>query len=58
MKKSDDAIVIPRKALALIAPAAGIVAVLLARDKAPEALLFIIGIILGFYIAKTMLMKK
>ena len=47
MKKKKDVIVINKKALIGIAPAIGIIVVLLARDKAPEALLFLMGIILG-----------
>jgi len=50
--KSKKNIVIPRKAMYGIAPAIGIIAVLLARNKAPEVLLFIIGIIVGIFIAK------
>ena len=57
-KSSDDAIVIPRKALAGIAPAIAIVGVLLATGKAPEALLFLIGAFLGIIIGKGMFEKK
>jgi len=45
-------IIIPKKALFGIAPAIGIIAVLLAKNKSPEVLLFLIGIILGIFIGK------
>ncbi len=45
-------IIIPRKAFQGIAPAIAIIAVLFAKDKAPEVLLFCIGIFVGFLIGK------
>jgi|APSaa5957512576_1039674.scaffolds.fasta_scaffold366649_1 hypothetical protein len=51
-KKSGDYIIIPRKAMYGIAPAVAIIAVLLSKGKAPEVLLFCIGIFVGFMIAK------
>ena len=51
MKKKEN-IIIPKKAMLGIAPAIGIIAVLLARDKAPEVLLFGIGIFTGILIGK------
>lgn len=50
-------IIIPKKAMLGIAPAIGITAVLLAKDKAPEILLFGIGIVVGILIAKGFLEK-
>ena len=51
MKKKDH-FVIPKKAMLGIAPAIAIIAVLLSKDKAPEVLLFAIGIFCGFLIGK------
>jgi hypothetical protein len=51
-KTTPAPIIIPRKALYGIAPAVGIMAVLLAKGRAPEVLLFCIGIILGIIIMK------
>ena len=51
-KAKKESIVIPRKAMYGIAPAIGIIAVLLARNKAPEVLLFGIGIFTGVLIGK------
>lgn len=51
MKKQDN-IIIPRKAMFGIAPAVAIIAVLLSKNKAPEVLLFGIGIFVGFMIAR------
>ena len=45
-----DFISIPKKAMFGIAPAVAIIAVLLAKDKAPEVLLFLIGISAGVVI--------
>lgn len=52
MKSSSekDFISIPKKAMLGIAPAIAIIAVLLARDKAPEAFLFLVGISAGLLI--------
>jgi hypothetical protein len=47
-----ESIVIPRKAMYGIAPAIAIIAVLLAKDKAPEVLLFGIGIFVGIMTAR------
>ncbi|PLW79691.1 hypothetical protein C0585_06885 [Candidatus Woesearchaeota archaeon] len=49
-KSNKNFINIPKKALIGIAPAIGILAVLLSRHKAPEALLFVIGIFCGILI--------
>jgi hypothetical protein len=49
MKKN---ITIPRKAMYGIAPAIAIIAVLLSKDKAPEVLLFLIGMFTGFMTGK------
>ena len=54
MKKN---IVIPRKSMLWIGGAIAITAVLFARNKAPEVLLFVIGIIAGFFIAKGYFVK-
>ena len=51
-KKKSKNVVIPKKALLGIAPAIAIIAVLLARGKAPEVLLFGIGIFVGVFIAR------
>ena len=51
MKRKKN-IIIPRKAMYGISPAIGIIAVLLARNKAPEVLLFGIGIFTGVLIGK------
>jgi hypothetical protein len=50
VKPDKDLISIPRKAFFGIAPAVAIIAVLLAKDKAPQVLLLLIGIGLGLYI--------
>ena len=52
MAKKKENITIPRKALYGIAPAIAIIAVLFSKDKAPEVLLFFIGIFCGFLIGK------
>ena len=52
VKNKKDFINIPRKAMFGIAPAIGIIAVLLSRNKAPEVLLFAIGIFCGILIGK------
>jgi hypothetical protein len=57
MVKKKDNIVIPRKAMAGIASAIAIIAVLLAKDKSPEVLLFGIGIFVGVMIARGYLAK-
>ena len=41
-----------------IAPAIAIVAVLLSKDKAPEVLLFLIGIFVGVFIGKGYFEKR
>jgi hypothetical protein len=51
-KKKDEFISIPRKALLGIAPAIAITAVLFSKDKAPEVLLFFIGIFCGVLIGR------
>ena len=57
MKKKDN-IFIPKKAMIGIAPAIGIIAVLLSKNKAPEVLLFCIGIFTGVLIGKGYFEKK
>jgi len=52
IEKKKNSIVIPKKAMLGIAPAIAIIAVLLSKDKSPEVLLFLIGIFVGFFIAK------
>jgi len=47
-----ESIIIPKKAMYGIAPAIPIIAVLLSKGKAPEVLLFGIGIFLGVLIGK------
>lgn len=49
-KSDNNFIVIPKKAFLGIAPAVAIIAVLLAKDKAPQVLLFLIGISAGLVI--------
>ena len=51
-KKKQESITIPRKAMYGIAPAIAIIAVLLSKGKAPEVLLFLIGIFTGILIGK------
>jgi hypothetical protein len=51
MAKKKENIIIPRKVMYGIAPAIAIMAVLFAKDKAPEVLLFGIGIVIGIIIA-------
>ena len=51
MKKKQN-IIIPKKAMLGIAPAIAIIAVLLSKHKAPEVLLFLIGIVTGILIAR------
>ena len=51
-KKRKESVIIPKKALYGIAPAIAILAVLLSRHKPGEAILFVIGIIIGIIIAK------
>jgi hypothetical protein len=48
--KNKDSFIIPKKALRGIAPAIAIIAILLSKHKAPEVLLFIIGIFCGIII--------
>lgn len=57
VKKKNDDIVISRKTLLGLAPGAAIVAVLLSGNKEPEALLFLIGIVVGILIGRGMFMK-
>lgn len=52
VKSKSENIIVPRKALLGIAPAIAIIAVLLSKGKAPEVLLFGIGIVVGVLIAK------
>ena len=52
IKKKQESITIPKKAMLGIAPAIAIIAVLLSKGKAPEVLLFGIGIVVGILIAK------
>lgn len=51
-EKQKENFIIPRKAMYGIAPAIGIIAVLLSKHKAPEVLLFGIGIFLGVLIGR------
>jgi hypothetical protein len=51
MMKKKNSITIPRKTMYGITPAIAITAVLLSKDKAPEVLLFGIGIFVGVMIA-------
>ncbi|MFH1326613.1 MAG: hypothetical protein ABIH59_00610 [archaeon] len=51
MKKKKD-FIIPKKAMLGIAPSIAIIAVLLSKDKAPEVLLFLVGIFVGILIGK------
>lgn len=51
MEKQKN-IIIPMKAMKGIAPAISIVAILFSKNKAPEVLLFIIGIFCGFMIGR------
>jgi len=51
-KTKQKNIIIPRKAMYGIAPAIAIIAVLLSKGKAPEVLLFGLGIAVGILIAK------
>ena len=57
-KSDKDFISFPRKALFGIAPAVAIIAVLLARDKAPQVLLFLIGISAGIVIGLSFRKEK
>jgi len=50
--KKKEVVIIPKKAMWGFSAAAAIVVVLIARDKAPEALLFLIGIAVGVFIGK------
>ncbi|MBT7102269.1 hypothetical protein HN935_02040 [archaeon] len=52
VKRKSDSIVVPKKAIGGIAAAVAITAVLLSKDKAPEVLLFFIGIFCGIFIAR------
>ena len=52
INKKPDFILIPKKAMLGIAPAIAIIALLLSKNKAPEVLLFGIGITVGIFIAK------
>ena len=52
INKKQDSFIIPKKAMLGIAPAIAIIAVLLSKDKAPEVLLFLIGIFVGIMIGK------
>ena len=55
--KENDFITIPKKVLTGIAPVIGICAVLLARDKTPEVLLFLIGVGVGIFIGMNLKKK-
>ena len=57
-KESKDFLMIPKKAMLGIAPAIAIIAVLLSKNKAPEVLLFCIGITVGIFIGKGFFEKK
>lgn len=45
-----DFFAVPKRAMLGIAPAIAIIAVLLAKDKAPQVLLFLVGISAGLVI--------
>ena len=51
-KQKKKSIIIPRKAMFGIAPAIAIIAVLLSKDKTGYMFLFLIGIVVGIFIAK------
>jgi hypothetical protein len=51
-KKKKNLLIIPKKAMYGIAPAIAIIAILLSKHKAPEVLLFLIGITIGIITAK------
>ena len=57
MAKKDDGIVIPRRALAGIAPAIAIIGILVSKRQPGPLLLFLIGIFCGILIAKGYLGK-
>jgi hypothetical protein len=50
--KNNDFFILKKKFLFWISPIAAIVVVLIARDNAPEALLFLIGVVCGFLLRK------
>lgn len=58
MKKSKDTFTIKKEALKMIMPVIAIIAVLLSKDKTPEALLFLIGVFAGILIGKNQFAKK
>jgi len=49
-KRKNEVFIIPKKAMVGIAPAIAIIAVLLSKNKAPEVVLFLIGIVIGILI--------
>ena len=51
-KTQQENIIIPKKAMLGIAPAVAICAVLISRHGAGELILFLLGIIIGVFIAK------
>ena len=51
-KSKQENLTIPKKALMGIAPAIPILAILLSKNKPGEAVLFLIGIVLGVLIGK------
>jgi len=48
--KKKDSFIIPKKVMMGVAPAIAIIAILLSKNKAPQVLLFLIGIICGIII--------
>ena len=46
----QDSFIIPKKVMFGVAPAIAIIAILLSKDKAPQVLLFLIGIVCGIII--------
>lgn len=48
--KKQDSFIIPKKVMFGVAPAIAIIAVLLSKNKAPQVLLFLIGIVCGVII--------
>jgi hypothetical protein len=51
-KKKPKNIIIPRKALAGIAPAIAIAAILISKNKPGPLILFIVGIMTGIFIGR------
>ncbi len=56
-KVSKDNIVIPRKAMAGIAPAVAVAVILISKKQPGPLLLFLVGISAGIFIARGFLVK-